>query len=68
MINKNVSFLGCDSDSDTDPFTNYAIFIRDLLLIVSNFFLLPAIYLAIKCKYRGEAILYFLTMLCSSVS
>ncbi|CAG2112277.1 unnamed protein product, partial [Medioppia subpectinata] len=57
-------YKSCNSDNDL--LSNYAIFLQSLLLIVSNFFLLPAVYLALKCKYLGEAFIYFLTMFCSS--
>ena len=47
---------------------DYLILSQNIFLIVSNFFMLPAIFLAVRFRFRGEAIVYVLTMLASSVS
>ncbi|KAI2809525.1 Protein of unknown function (DUF3522) [Blomia tropicalis] len=49
-----------------NPMNDYLVLSQNLFLVVSNFFMLPVIYLAIRLRYRGEAIIYILTMLASS--
>ncbi|KAK0095175.1 hypothetical protein PV326_009042 [Microctonus aethiopoides] len=55
---------GC-SDS-TDVYLRSSLILTSLMLIISNIFFLPAIYLATKRKLYAEALVYFATMLFSS--
>ncbi|RWS31578.1 transmembrane protein 8B-like protein [Leptotrombidium deliense] len=53
----------------TDGFSSHSHILtvfQTLLLILSNLFFLPAIYIATKCKFYAEAVVYLATMLFSS--
>ncbi|KAK0072692.1 hypothetical protein PV325_010945, partial [Microctonus aethiopoides] len=59
-------YKGWGCSNSTDVYLRSSLILTSLMLIISNIFFLPAIYLATKRKLYAEALVYFATMLFSS--